>query len=676
METVFMKRFIRVISLLLILVMLVGLIPVATSAASVLDGKKILFFGDSLTAFPKNSTDRYSDMVQTAFPNSTIINAGVGGDTTYLARLRFQTDVLDKKPDIVFICLGMNDAAKTVDGVNYKPIHKYRKNIQNFITALKEINCDVVLMTPNPVNGPRGDYSRGDHVQYCDVLRDLALTNNVGFLDMYTIYQENGYVSSSYIYDGIHQNAAGRKIFADKIGDYLNAVYNNQNKAILTVECVDESGKKIKSCASVGANGANIRLAAPTIAGYTVITTPITTTVSNKTITFTYRDELAAALTKAKAINRSDYATHVLKAIDYYVSVGEAEANPSNAVETINRLNYLLTVTGGKELNHSSYLKYTTDPAPNYYMWDNAAGAMSDVLNPVFIDDNIRLTDGSKCNGDGYNLNDLHYSVWQSTDVNVIFDFGRPVAIDTVCAFVADGLDSVSKPDGVSVLYSVDGVEYKKTTTPSTASVINDNDGWDTHCITLKTDVFVARYVKVVIDTVSYGARCTWVDEVEVILADTNANVTIPEPYNLSFDANGGTGTIDDATTDILGRYTLPECAFTAPEGKQFKAWAVNEEEYAAGDVITVSENTTVTAVWEDIPNPDPNPEPVNGIKGDVNMNGKIDARDYLLLKRAFFKTFTLQCADEIADINDNGKLDARDYLLLKRAFFKTYTIK
>ncbi len=68
--------------------------------------------------------------------------------------------------------------------------------------------------------------------------------------------------------------------------------------------------------------------------------------------------------------------------------------------------------------------------------------------------------------------------------------------------------------------------------------------------------------------------------------------------------------------------------------------------------------------------------EESKGIIGDVNMNGKIDARDYLLLKRAFFKTYTLQCSDEIADVNGNGKLDARDYLLLKRAFFGTYVIQ
>ena len=37
----------------------------------------------------------------------------------------------------------------------------------------------------------------------------------------------------------------------------------------------------------------------------------------------------------------------------------------------------------------------------------------------------------------------------------------------------------------------------------------------------------------------------------------------------------------------------------------------------------------------------------------------------------------TFNDSDErIADINGNGKLDARDYLLLKRAYFGTYTIK
>ena len=70
--------------------------------------------------------------------------------------------------------------------------------------------------------------------------------------------------------------------------------------------------------------------------------------------------------------------------------------------------------------------------------------------------------------------------------------------------------------------------------------------------------------------------------------------------YTVTFDANGGTGTMADVT-DVLGDYTLPENGFTAPEGKQFKGWSVDGKEKAVGDKITVSANTTVKAVWEDI---------------------------------------------------------------------------
>ena len=70
--------------------------------------------------------------------------------------------------------------------------------------------------------------------------------------------------------------------------------------------------------------------------------------------------------------------------------------------------------------------------------------------------------------------------------------------------------------------------------------------------------------------------------------------------YTVSFDANGGIGTMADVT-GISGEYTLPANGFTAPAGKQFKAWSVGGVEKAAGDKITVTANTTVTAVWEAI---------------------------------------------------------------------------
>ena len=74
-----------------------------------------------------------------------------------------------------------------------------------------------------------------------------------------------------------------------------------------------------------------------------------------------------------------------------------------------------------------------------------------------------------------------------------------------------------------------------------------------------------------------------------------------PATYTVSFDANGGTGSMADVT-GVSGEYTLPANGFTAPADKQFKCWSVGGSEKAVGDKITVTANTTVTAVWEDIP--------------------------------------------------------------------------
>jgi len=79
-------------------------------------------------------------------------------------------------------------------------------------------------------------------------------------------------------------------------------------------------------------------------------------------------------------------------------------------------------------------------------------------------------------------------------------------------------------------------------------------------------------------------------------------SVVKPIPkYTVSFDKNGGSGTMQSVVMEE-GRYTLPECTFTAPAGKQFKAWLVSGRERAPGYEFTVRENTAVQAVWEDIP--------------------------------------------------------------------------
>ncbi len=82
----------------------------------------------------------------------------------------------------------------------------------------------------------------------------------------------------------------------------------------------------------------------------------------------------------------------------------------------------------------------------------------------------------------------------------------------------------------------------------------------------------------------------------EVLNPGTKYTIRNAEIFTVALDANGGTGEMEDVST--YSNYRLPECTFTAPEGLGFKAWLVNEVEYQPNDVITITGNTTITAVW------------------------------------------------------------------------------
>ena len=72
-----------------------------------------------------------------------------------------------------------------------------------------------------------------------------------------------------------------------------------------------------------------------------------------------------------------------------------------------------------------------------------------------------------------------------------------------------------------------------------------------------------------------------------------------PVYYTLTFDKNGGSGSMADVKVDKGSMYSLPACKFTAPAGKEFKAWEVGGVEKAVGDSIAVNADTKVKAIWQ-----------------------------------------------------------------------------
>ena len=86
--------------------------------------------------------------------------------------------------------------------------------------------------------------------------------------------------------------------------------------------------------------------------------------------------------------------------------------------------------------------------------------------------------------------------------------------------------------------------------------------------------------------------------------ASSDAEVTVGEgaslaDFNITFDGNGGSGSMGPVTVVAGTNYILPACGFTAPADQEFKAWQIGGTEYKVGDSYTVLGDTEIKALWE-----------------------------------------------------------------------------
>ena len=121
-----------------------------------------------------------------------------------------------------------------------------------------------------------------------------------------------------------------------------------------------------------------------------------------------------------------------------------------------------------------------------------------------------------------------------------------------------------------------------------TGGTVSKIDGWDV--LTLDN-----RDVKEV--TYKYDTGNAKIGKVAFTL-----KTEVPAKYiTISFDPNGGTGTMKPMRVKAGVGYTLPECTFTPPEGKEFAGWlAVNGNVYPAGHDVYSTYDQSLKATWKD----------------------------------------------------------------------------
>ena len=137
--------------------------------------------------------------------------------------------------------------------------------------------------------------------------------------------------------------------------------------------------------------------------------------------------------------------------------------------------------------------------------------------------------------------------------------------------------------------------------------------------------------------------------------------------------------------------FTSPNCdaaiaqAQTWKVGDEFKFYGIDPlnptVSTSTPGLVWYEDNYVCTSYFERLTDDEPivTPpvvEPDDVVLGDVNLDGKIDQYDYILVKRHYFETRIL-VGDEFkrGDVNVDGVVDQYDYILIARHYFGTFVI-
>jgi len=167
-----------------------------------------------------------------------VLNAGVNGDVVTLAIRRLQTDVLDRKPDVVTVMFGGNEAGfyrPETNGFADTPRvsrDEFQAALGTIVDRLRAVGITVVLMTCPPMT----ERYWGMHLEpyrrhginflvkdYAQTMRDVAAEKKIPLIDVYEAFQQDR-GRLDYFPDGLHPDARGHRVIADLLVDRLSRI--------------------------------------------------------------------------------------------------------------------------------------------------------------------------------------------------------------------------------------------------------------------------------------------------------------------------------------------------------------------------------------------------------------------------------------------------------------------
>lgn len=163
----------------------------------------IVFTGDSVTdCFRENAeTAPYGNgyvnltiaQLICCFPNKkfNFVNTGISGNRSSDLLERFEKDVINHNPNIVTICIGINDVLrKYSNGDGPVDIETYERNVENMINQTLNKTNNIILLSPYVVEPNKENPMLADMIAYGQVCEKLSKKYNLKFIDLQKCFNE------------------------------------------------------------------------------------------------------------------------------------------------------------------------------------------------------------------------------------------------------------------------------------------------------------------------------------------------------------------------------------------------------------------------------------------------------------------------------------------------------
>lgn len=194
--------------------------------------KTILFQGDSITACHRNGDDLgqgyamlVSKVLEKKHPGQfRFVNRGVSGDRVTDLYERRQADILDVKPDVLSILVGVNDVWHEKTGGNGVDVQTYLEVYDKLLREIRQALPDtkILLLEPflNEGQATQEDieWFEGEIAMRSEAVQLLCAKHDVFFLplqfDLYDLEEQKpaGY----WTLDGVHPTLNFHQYMADK----------------------------------------------------------------------------------------------------------------------------------------------------------------------------------------------------------------------------------------------------------------------------------------------------------------------------------------------------------------------------------------------------------------------------------------------------------------------------